>query len=183
MTERITRREVGKALWQQMPLLVGLVLLWMAVWGEVSWLSLFSGIVVAIVVTQAFYLPAVELSGRFHVFWAFVFVLRFFGELFVASFQVAFLALRRTPPQRNSIVAVDLVTRSDFVMTVTGITVSLIPGSVIVDIDRGESILYLHVLGADDAESVEHMRRRVLAFEQRVVRAIGSRDDVRRSNV
>ena len=59
----------------------------------------------------------------------------------------------------------------------------LVPGSLIVEADRQDDILYLHALGTETPEDVEQVRAGVLAVEERIVRAIGSRDDVRRVNL
>jgi multisubunit Na+/H+ antiporter MnhE subunit len=93
------------------------------------------------------YLPPVELSGRFNLFWFVVFLMRFLGSLVVASFQVAFLAFTPRTGRNNSVIAVDLRTRSDFIMTLTAVALSLMPGSFVLDVEREQSILYLHVLG------------------------------------
>ena len=58
---------------QKAPLLLALVLLWMMLWGSVTPLTVLTGLVVALVVTQALYLPPVVLSGRFNAWWMLVF--------------------------------------------------------------------------------------------------------------
>ena len=181
--EPITRKELRWRIWQQLPLIVTLVLLWMLLWGTVSWLSFASGIAITLVVTRLFYLPPVELSGRFNPFWFSVFLSRFAVDLVVASFQVAFQAIGPRGVTRNSIVAVDLVTRSDFVMTLTAIVISLIPGSVVVEVDRKGSILYLHAINVRDDDDVTALRLRVLSVERALVRALGSAADVRDTGV
>jgi len=60
-------------------------------------------------------------------------------------------------------------------MTHTAVTASLIPGSLIVDADRDRRILYLHVIGVRSEADVEALRESVLAWERRIVRAVGSR--------
>ncbi len=177
-----TKREIRWRIWQQLPLLLVLVVLWMLMWGSLTPLTIITGIVVAILVTRAFYLPPVELSGRFNVLWFVVFLVRFGVALVVGSFQVAFLAFTPKAKEQNSIVAVQLVTRSDFVMTLTAIAISLIPGSIVVEVDRAEGILYLHALGANDDGSIDRVRHEVQVTEQRLVRAIGSKDDMTRMN-
>ena len=179
MSERSVHQERRWRVWQQLPLLIALVLLWMMLWGTVSALSVGSGILVAVVVTRLFYLPAVELSGRFNPLWFAVFLGRFAFDLVVGSFQVAFLAFGRGV-RRNAVVAVGLETRSDFVMTLTAITISLIPGSFVVEVDRSGSVLYLHAINVHGPEDAALLRDRVRAVERRLVRALGSRDDVER---
>lgn len=176
------RRARRSLVWQQTPLLAGLVLLWMLLWGELSPLALVSGVVLAFLVTRAFYLPPVELSGRFHLGWALLFLGRFAVQLVTASFQVALAALGRARHTVSSIIAVRLRTRSDFIITLTSIAISLIPGSLVVEVDRSRAILYLHVLATGSLEDVERMRRQVLATEALIVRVLGSAQDVRRTS-
>ncbi len=178
-----TRKELRWRIWVQLPLIVVLVALWMLLWGTLSWLSFVSGIAVAFAVTRAFYLPPVELSGRFNPFWFIVFLARFAVDLVVASFQVAFQAIGPRGINRNSVVAVDLVTRSDFIMTLTSITLSLIPGSIVVEVDRHQSIIYLHALNTGDDAAVTALRLKVLSVERALVRALGSAADVRDAGV
>lgn len=167
--------------WHQAPLLAVLVVLWMLLWGELSILNLLIGIVFAVAVTRIFYLPPVELSGRFNVLWFTVFIGRFLGSVAVASFSVAFLALNLRSTPTSSIVGVQLRTRSDLITTLVSIVISLIPGSLVVETDRSRSILYLHVLNTRSMDDVKAMRKQVLAIEASLVKALGSADDVRRT--
>ncbi|MER3390734.1 MAG: Na+/H+ antiporter subunit E [Microcella sp.] len=160
---------------QQLPLLVALVLLWMMLWGSVTVLTVLTGLVVALLVTRAFYLPPVELSRRFNPLWAVAFLGRFFGELFVASFQVAALAFSPKGGTRSAIVRVQLRTRSDIIMTLTSITISLVPGSLVIEVDRRHAVLYVHVLGATTADDVEDARHHTLSMERQIIAAIGSK--------
>lgn len=174
-TEAPTRRRV--TLLEQAPLLLALVALWMMLWGSVTALTIVTGVVVALVVTRAFYLPPVELSGRFNVFWFAVFVLRVLGEIVVASFQVALQAFAREPMPYSAVIRVDLRTRSDFIMTGTTIAVSVVPGSVVLEIDRVNARLYVHTLGARTPDDIEKARAHVLSLEHDLLRAWGSADE------
>jgi multicomponent Na+:H+ antiporter subunit E len=180
-TTRQERQSIRWVLWQQLPLLIVLVVLWMLLWGTISWISFLSGLVVAVVVTRVFYLPPVELSGRFNPFWFVVFLARFFFDVVVASFLVASQAFRPRGVRSNAVIAVDLVTRSDFIITLTAIAISLIPGSLVVEVDRERSILYLHAIGVEDKPEAEKVRQKVLSVERAIIRAVGSRADVERA--
>ncbi len=164
----------------ELPLLIGLVLLWTMLWHELSLLSIVSGIVIAIFVMRLFYLPPVELAGRFNLWYALLYLGYFLWHLALASWQVAWLAVRPGAPPKTSIIAVRLRTRSDFILTMVGLTNSLIPGSLVAEVDRYESVLYLHVLNSPTEKEVRRMRREVHRIERLLVRAVGSRDDVRR---
>jgi multicomponent Na+:H+ antiporter subunit E len=175
-----SRKQVSQKLLQQTPLLVGLVILWMLLWGSLSLLNLVTGIVLALLVTRVFYLPPVELSGRFNIGWAAVFLVRFLGQLSYASFQVAFQALRPRGISHSSIIAVQLATRSDFVLTLTAIALSLVPGSLVAEVDRHRSILFLHAINTESAQDVVDARTKALKVEYLIVKVLGSRDDLKR---
>jgi multicomponent Na+:H+ antiporter subunit E len=172
------RRLTRVRMWQQIPLIVILVVLWMLLWGSVSWLNLATGILLALFVTRVFYLPPVDLPGRFNPVCFAVFAAKFLFQLFIASFQVAGQAFAPRGIERNSVIGVQLATRSDLMTTLTAIALSLIPGSLVVEVDRERSILYLHVLNTKDADAVEKTRAKVIEIEFDLVRAFGSRTDL-----
>ena len=68
-----------------------------------------------------------------------------------------------------------MATNDELILAHTAVTASLIPGSLVIDIDRDESILYLHVIGVNSDADVEAQRRQVQRWERRIVRAVGSR--------
>ncbi len=162
----------------ELPLLIGLLLTWMLLWREFSWLSLLSGIVVSIVAMRLFYLPPVVLAGRFNAWWALRYLGYFFWHLAVASVQVAWLAFRPGPPPRTAIIAVRLRTGSDFILTLVSMTISLIPGSLVVEVDRFGSTLYLHVLNTPTQREIRRMRAQTRYIEQLLIRVLGSRKEV-----
>ncbi|WP_345801039.1 Na+/H+ antiporter subunit E [Microbacterium sp. AZCO] len=174
------KRPVFTQLWRQLPFFVWLVALWMLLWGQFTIVAFVTGVVAAVVVTRIFRLPPVELSGRVNLWWGLVFVLEFLVALVRGSLTVAWQVVdpRRLPG--TAIIAVPLRIDDDLIMTHTAVTASLIPGSLIVDADRDRRILYLHVIGVRNAADVEKQRASVLHWEERIVRAVGSRAQVKR---
>ena len=175
---REDKRSLLALVWRQLPFFVWLVALWMLLWGQFTWLAFFTGVIAAAVVTRVFRLPPVELSGRVNLWFGLIFVLEFIYALVGGSLTVAWQALdwRRQPGA--AIVAVQLRTDDDLIMTHTGVTASLIPGSLIVETDRDRRILYLHVIGVRNDRDVEYQRESVLKWERRIVMAVGSRAQV-----
>jgi multicomponent Na+:H+ antiporter subunit E len=157
-----------------------LVTVWMLLWGVFSWASLISGLLVAAVVITVFPLPPVTLAGRPHPLALLRLAWRFLTDLVAASFQLAVLAFRFGHQPRSAIIRVPLRVPSDLVLTLTGEAVSLVPGSLIVDTDRASTTLYIHVIGVADRAAVERFRHEVYETEARIVRAIGSDDEIRR---
>jgi multicomponent Na+:H+ antiporter subunit E len=169
-----------RVLLHQIPMLIWLVVLWMLLWGSFTLLTLLTGAIVALLVTRVFYLPPLALSGRFNPWWALVFAVHFAYDLFRASIQVAWIAVDPRKVPRSSVVAVQLRSRSDLIMTLVSIAISLVPGSLVVEADRLRGVLYVHALATDTLDDVEYARATVLVVERRIVRALGSREDYER---
>lgn len=163
---------------QKLPLLVWLVLIWGSLWQDFSAGNLIFGAVVAIAVSQLFYLPPVELSGRFNPLQAVLMMLWFIWQVTVASFLVLFWALGKGPRIRNAVIAVPLRSPSDLLMTAVGHVLSLIPGSLVVEVDRGTATLYVHAMNAPTPADVERIRADIQGFEARLIRVMGSREEL-----
>jgi multicomponent Na+:H+ antiporter subunit E len=95
-----------------------------------------------------------------------------------ASVSVAWDAITKGPNIVNSVVAVQLRSHDDLIVTLTGHALALVPGSLVIDVDRPSSTLFLHVLDAEDAEAVERFRSEALSTEAAIVRAIGTKADL-----
>ncbi|KZX22027.1 Na+/H+ antiporter subunit E [Rathayibacter tanaceti] len=176
------RRRVD--VWNRVAMFVTLVGIWVLLWDDVSVLSIVSGFLVALLITRVFYLPPVEFSNRVNPWFVLVFLLRLLVDIAVASVRVSWQILTLPVPVHNAIVAVHLRSRSEGMLVWTTEAVSLVPGSLVIDVDPQLNVLYLHVLGVthDEDERIEEVRRTVLESEARIVRAIGSREDVQRVN-
>ncbi|MBT2517778.1 Na+/H+ antiporter subunit E [Streptomyces sp. ISL-90] len=164
-----------RSVWRQLPLLVALVALWLLLWDHIDVLTIVTGILLAIAVTRVLYLPPVLLSGRFNPWRALLLGLRMMFDVVVASIQVAVLAVNPRWTPMNSIIAVQLLTRSDLVTTLTAEAITVVPGTVVVDIDRERGLLYLHAIGTRTEADLERTHREVLGTEERIVLAIGTR--------
>lgn len=172
------RMSKGRGFIQQLVLLVSLVLLWLMLWDSITVVTVVSGIVLAFVVTRVFYLPPVVLSGRFNVWHALVFGLWFLYSVLHASIEVAWYAFRRKAVGAGSVIACDLRTSSDLVLTLIADTASLIPGSIIIDSDRAMGMLYLHFLDCDSEEKLRKAKAQVYYIEELLIRTLGSHRDL-----
>ncbi|MEV6812635.1 Na+/H+ antiporter subunit E [Micromonospora sp. NPDC051296] len=157
-----------------------LVAVWVLLWGTLSWANVISGLVVAAVLLAVFPLPPVTFAGRIHPLPLLRFALRFLLDLVVASAQIAWLALRVGHTPRSAIIAVQLRVNTDLNLTLTAESLSLVPGSLILEADRSTGTLFIHVINVDSLAEVEQFRRGVLDLEARIIAAIGSADEQRR---
>ena len=172
----MSRRRIS--LRQELPLLVWLVIVWAALWQDFSPGNLLFGAILAVAVARMFYLPPVDLSGRFNILHAVPFALGFLVKVVAASFQVMYLAAVRGPTVTNAVVAVPLRSHEDLMVTATGHVISLIPGSLVVEVDRSTSTLYLHGLNLSTPEDVEKLRREVRDIEAGLIRIMGTRQEL-----
>ncbi len=176
---KLNNREVrGIVRFYELPLLIGLLATWMALWREISWMTLLSGLVVSTLAVRLFYLPPIQLGGRFNPVWAMRYLMYFLWHLVLASFQVAWLAVRPGPKPRTAIIQARLSTKSDFILTMVGLTVSLIPGSLVVEIDRSNSTLYLHIINTPTQRQISQAKLQVAHIEALLIRAIGSKQEL-----
>ena len=162
----------------QLPLLVWLVLVWILLWGTWSWANLLSGTLVALVVTVLLPLPAVVGGLRVRPLPLLGFVAHFVLDLASSGAQVAWQALRPGQQRRSAIVRIQLRTDSDLLLAIISSTLSLIPGSLVLDLDRAERSIALHLLQVRDLAHVEREKAGILATEDRIVRAFGSAEEI-----
>lgn len=163
---------------QEMPLLVWMVLVWGALWQDFTPGNLVFGLILSLIVVNVFQLPPVILSGRFNVIHALLFLARFLWDVVVASFEVMYLAIFRGPKTKSAVITVCLRTESDLLMTGVGHVLTLVPGSYVVEVDRRSSTLYLHVLNVNTPEDAEQARQDVLDIEARLIRMMGSKNEL-----
>jgi multicomponent Na+:H+ antiporter subunit E len=163
---------------QELPLLVWLVIVWGALWQDFSPGNLLFGALIAVVVARLFYLPPVELGGRFNVLQAVPFALTFLAKVVAASLQVMYLAVAKGPKVVSAVVAVPLRSHSDLLVTATGHVISLIPGSLVVEVDRSTSTLYIHGVNVRNSEDAARLRQEVRDAEAGLIRIMGTREEV-----
>lgn len=163
-----------------LPLAVWLTAVWVGLWGDLTLANLLGGVVVASAVLVLFPLPEVRGRGRLRVRAVVRLVAVFVLDLVKANVVVAGQVLRvttgRGEPLRQAIVACPLRTQSDRLVTTVANLVSLTPGTLTVEIDRVDSVIYVHGL---DVDSPDQLRSDVRDLEHRVIAAFGSPEVLR----
>jgi len=154
--------------------LVALVLVWMALWGSASLIVILLGALVSVVILLLFPLPTMYFRFGIHPWRTLVLIGRFLWDVVVASVHVAWLAMRPRSPE-SRVTQVQLASDSDLLEALTGMAVSLVPGSLIIDADSGTRTLTIHVLDAAQ-QSDEAFAAQVLAQEDRIRQALGDDD-------
>lgn len=126
-----------------------LAVVWVLLWGDLSFANVAGGALLGAFIMRVFPLPPLEFHGRVRSWYFFLMVALFLRDVFRASFQVAFLALRWWHRPRSAVVRVQLRSRSDLYLSMTAEMSTLVPGSLVIEAHRLTSTLYLHVLDID----------------------------------
>lgn len=174
LRHRFTSRRGG---WQPRAI-IALAVVWVFLWDRITLGNVVNGLIVGAVITQIFPLPSIQYFGRIHPWRVVVLVARFFYDLVPAAIHISIATFARNPRQGGSIVEVHLRTHSEFYMTIVATLVSLIPGSFVVEARRSANVLYVHWFDITSKEGVADIRQNVLDVEKRVVRAIGSPEEI-----
>jgi multicomponent Na+:H+ antiporter subunit E len=132
-----------------------LLVLWVALWGELSWANLASGAVVLGIVAWGYRRPPDSRRYRVHVL-GFVRLLAVLAvDLARGSFRVAAAVLLPDERRlRDGTVSVELTTDGRFTTTVVADMLSLVPGTLALDTLGGPPRLEVHVLGLRDEQQV-----------------------------
>lgn len=155
--------------------ILGLTVVWVLLWGAVNPLIVVGGLVVSVVVLLVFPPATTRWPTTVRPLPALVLVVRFLADLVRASLGVAWFALRPAPPPSSAVIGVDLHTRSELLMTLTAELVSLVPGSLLVELDAERGRMWLHVL---DARDLDGIRAGIREQERRVMEALAVRSDL-----
>ncbi|WP_432564971.1 Na+/H+ antiporter subunit E [Kineococcus sp. SYSU DK003] len=163
------------------PMLAWLAVLWLLLWGDVSWANVLSGLALGLLVTLVLPLPMVSFGIRIRPLRILALFARFIADLFAASAQVAWLAVRPGQQPRNSVIGVPLHSGSDLFVSMTAEMVSLVPGSVVVELGApsargGQGFIFIHALGVHTPQDREASRRKVLLIERRIMRTFATPD-------
>ncbi|WP_127782244.1 Na+/H+ antiporter subunit E [Rhodococcus sp. X156] len=150
---------------------------WVLLWGNISAANILGGIVVAIVIRTLLPLPPVPVESRVHL-WALVkLVAHVVWDLVVSSTQVALLAIRPGPPPRSAVVRTHMRVESELVLALTVTTLTLVPGSIVMEIDRTNRVIYSHVLDVRSEKDIRRFKEQVRRLEDRFIAAFESPDE------
>lgn len=155
-----------------------LIVLWILLWGDLSFANVASGFVVAVFVLAFARVPRLlrrddAQTPRVRPLSLLYFVGFVFAELVKSNLILAWEII--TPGTRisNGVVAVPLRTTQPITMMVVANVITLTPGTMTIEAKGDPAVLYVNVLFLHD---VEEVRRDLLHLEELAVRAFGSRE-------
>lgn len=146
-----------------------LVVVWVLLWARADLLVLVSGALVAALTMLASRYPVVP--GRATVRWRRLPGLlgRFGLDLVSSSVAVTRDTVRSGPRTRAAVFAVDVPRGSDLELLAVTNRISLVPGTVVVDVDHDRGRIFVYSLGVDDEAGVEAARESARAAARDVM--------------
>jgi multicomponent Na+:H+ antiporter subunit E len=155
---------------------VALVVVWVALWGEVSVANVASGLTVAVLLGVVFPSaapPNHRAAHRVRPLAALRLAAYVASSLVTSTWHVVVAVLAPTPDRIHAeIVPVALTTRSPLVASLVANAITLTPGTMSIECDPDSFVLHIHVLGRT---SFDDFRAQVLQLEQLVVAALPER--------
>ncbi|WP_099023114.1 Na+/H+ antiporter subunit E [Mycolicibacterium palauense] len=149
--------------------LIWLVLVWVLLWGDVSWANLLSGLGIALLITVLLPLPPVPVEGRLHPLSLLHLIVRVAWYLVQSSVQMMWLAVRPAPPPLAAVMRANLHIKSDLVLALAVNIINLIPGSIVLEIDQVRRLIYVHVIDVGSERAVRQFYRQIAKVEQLLV--------------
>lgn len=166
-------RKISLRIWT----LCWLMLVWILLWGTFSAANILSGLLIALLITVLLPLPRVPVEGRVRPLALLRLVLYVAAQLVVSSAQVAWLAIKPGPPPATAVLRAHLAVKSDLVLALAVGVLTLIPGSVVLEIDQRRRLIYLHVLDVGSQKAVESFYRQVKTVERLMIAAFERETD------
>lgn len=150
------------------PRALALLVMWVALWGEVSPANVVSGIVVVALIHWLF----ADRKGDLHKLrpWNALMTGAFVARSLLLSSVRVVLAVIAPTPQRTStrVLTVQLQSGSRFLGAIVANFITLTPGTMTLELDESLT-LHVHVLGDVDPDA---FRRDILDLERRVASAV-----------
>lgn len=165
---------MNRATWDRLWLSGWLFAVWTLLWGSFTPAVLLSGLIVAPLCLAACRLPALATGARPH--WGHVLhaVGRFAVDTVRSSAEVGAAVLHRGRRARSAIIALPVPGASDLTLATIANRISLIPGTLVVDVDRPADTLYVFVFDVRNEDDIEAARRDVERTVNEVLRAVGN---------
>lgn len=157
---------MNRARLRQLGILLWLTAVWVALWGTVSIANIVGGLAVSLLIMLLLPLPRVPVEGRIHP-WSLA-QLTGLAIWYAAqsSLQLAWLAIRPSPPPVTGVLRYHLNFKSDLVLTLCVDVINLIPGTMVLEIDQPRRIAYIHVLDVGSEKAVNRFYTTIAQLER-----------------
>ncbi|MDT0303658.1 Na+/H+ antiporter subunit E [Streptomonospora wellingtoniae] len=171
-------RSLPQRLLRRMATVVWLTAMWVILWGDASPGTVLAGAGVASGCYAAARLPDLPVRLTVRPLRTLLLLWHIAADLLTSSLRVAVHVLWHPKRMRGVIVEVPMRTDSDLLLALTAAGLSLITGSLVIELNREEGVLYVHGTPIHSERSVRNLRRQVRRTEELFVRAFGTSSDI-----
>lgn len=145
-----------------------LIVIWIALWGEISPVNVLTGILVTAILTVLFPGPR-RARHEIKTMAAISFFFYMLRSIIISSWVVIISVLFPNEKRRHAeVIRAPLISKSRLINAVTANTISLTPGTVSVAVDPQGNYFDIHVLGHYDSDEFHKMiqdhQRRIMKF-------------------
>ncbi|MGK8554054.1 Na+/H+ antiporter subunit E [Nocardia gipuzkoensis] len=172
MSDQQTARGTRRDTVVRIAILIWLTLVWIALWGDLSVANLLGGLVVAALIMVALPLPRVPVAGRLSPLPLLELLVVSAYYAVESSLQVAWFAVRPAPTPVSGVLRVYSGTRSDLVLVLWADLLNLIPGTMVLEIDRRRCVVYVHVLDVGSDAAVDKFYRTTRRLERLLIEGL-----------
>lgn len=175
---RAARRFAGRGVSSGLAVAV-MALMWVGLWGEVSWGNVVAGAVLGLVVMWFWPLPTAPRRRVVVRPTALIRLLACFAvDVVVASAQITRVVLSGRQPV-EAVIRVQTRAHSDSFLAATAGFTALVPGSIVIDAHRLTGMLYVHLFDiGDDPRALTRAHHQVLVQEERILRALATDEEL-----
>ncbi|MDO5719684.1 MAG: Na+/H+ antiporter subunit E [Actinomycetaceae bacterium] len=156
--------------------------IWLLLFANLNALTIIGGIIVALGVQLLFPLPHSGFIRNIHPWHTTILALRFLWDMVLAAVHVAVIVVTGRS-YRCSLVRIPLRSDDEIIVAIVVAMTNLVPGTIVVSIDRDKSIIYLHVFDIDAQGGPDGVRATTRGQELRVLRAFGSREELKNRGI
>lgn len=158
--------------------IVGMAAVWIILWGSVSPMIIVSGVLLGWLISVIFPLPPIYWEGRLHPVALVNLGWHLLRDLVVSSVRMIQLVFARTVNLNAGLVRVDMYSDNDLYQVQVAELISLVPGTVVVEVVRHPRRLYLHVVDMIGPDAVARVQEMATGVEARVLAAFGSPQEI-----
>ncbi|MGV9412878.1 Na+/H+ antiporter subunit E [Nocardia sp. NPDC003693] len=145
-----------------------LAVVYTALWGDLTVANLLAGLVIGVVIVYGLPLPRLPVSGRLRLLPLIELIAVSTYYALLSSAQVAWYAIRPSPPPVSGVLRIGLTTDSDLVLVLWADVMNLIPGTMVLELDRKACVAEVHVLDVSPA-TVRSFYTQALRVEQMLI--------------
>ncbi len=149
--------------------LVWLAVVYTALWGEVTVANVLAGLAIGALIMYALPLPRVPIHGRVHPLSLLELTAVSVYYALESSLQIAWFAVRPSGPPVSGVLRVRLEIRSDLVLVLCADLLNLIPGTMVLELDRQTHTVWVHVLDVGSEAAVDKFYRTTRRLERLLI--------------